>query len=220
MIIDAIKSIDVGSNSPAMFCVMVPLEVQQRIRTLIGTEYHPDHITLLRLTPDHSKVAPAVWYALEDAMRSFARYLLPFTCGIQGVGRFFSKNGDEQPTQAIYANVSGGEFQELRDALTDMIDAEFPEIPFFQDRYMYIPHITLDYIPVDAETPDLRGLNVDPPISFSIEYVSLVLGNKTLNFELGTGELSMWEIDDGQDASSDEIDGADADIEAHQDDAA
>lgn len=189
MLHSVIKNIDPNSPS-AMVCVYVPESFQSKLRSLTGLSHQPDHITLFMITEDHTKVTPATWYALEDKLRNFARYRLPFTTAINGCGRFFSKSGFKN-THMIYAGVVGEEFAEIRNRIKEMLYYGFSDIPFTVPSQGYVPHITLDYISSDAPMPDLLALDEQPSLGFQVDNITLVLGGQKLKFQLGTGESQI-----------------------------
>lgn len=87
---------------------------------------------------------------------------------ISGYGRFSSTH--QEGRDAIYANYDAPILPELRQALYGALkDAGFP----VRNDHGYTPHITLAYIPREAETPDMRL----PEFKFALQEVTLYWGN-------------------------------------------
>ena len=81
----------------------------------------------------------------------------PVTGKISGVGRFYDDEGDGE--NAFYLSVDMPGIQELRKSLVGMLSDMGCEVPA---EHEFTPHITLAYIPKEAEAPhiDLSGLDV------------------------------------------------------------
>jgi HK97 family phage prohead protease len=148
-----------GAHTGVMVALMVPADVgallwQATLAAAMpsGTELLPTteyHLTL-GYFGDSAELDDTLRGALSQAVATFAAEYAPLTGVISGMGRFNADDGDLHP---VYASFDCPELVAFRTALVEACAAAGAE-PL--SAHGFDPHITLAYMPADAETPDLR----------------------------------------------------------------
>lgn len=178
------------ANKPEFTGVMVghflPTETAERLalpnQGADGVQ-KPDnlHVTMLYLG-DSSQYSPQDLDRLRRAVASAVADEPPLPPGrISGVGRFRGKpSADGTPSRdPIYGSVDVKGLHKLRERLADALRrAGFPP----SDDYEYTPHVTLAYVPSEADTPVERV----PEVPVHIDRVHLAVAGQRQEFPLGS----------------------------------
>lgn len=117
----------------------IPLAVAQKYALDVEGAEPPSefHLTLVYL----GNLPPETITAVREAVRSVAAQYAPFEGTISGIGRFNAPEKDP-----LYLSVDAVRLTAFREAI-------FAALPPTQQNHGFTPHITLAYLPKDAETP-------------------------------------------------------------------
>ncbi len=117
----------------------IPLTIAQKYALDIEGAEPPSefHMTLVYL----GKLPPETLTAVREAVRTVAAQYAPFEGKISGIGRFNASEKDP-----LYLSVDAVRLTAFREAI-------FAALPPTQQNHGFTPHITLAYLPKDAETP-------------------------------------------------------------------
>lgn len=87
---------------------------------------------------------------IEETVKSFATAHKPISGKVNGIGRFHVDGDGEEP---LYASFDSPDLPEFRHGLVKALEDAGIKI---DNTHGFTPHITIAYIPKEAETPDLR----------------------------------------------------------------
>lgn len=147
---------------------------------LLGLEVQPEaaddlHITLAYLgkLPDLDAAARV---AIDETLASVARRMPPIDGVVNGMIRFTTDQGDG--THALCVAFDAPALGRWRHAIVEALTARgLPVV----ENHGFTPHITVAYIPADADTPTLALDQVDP---IRIEALTLAAGPQRREYPL------------------------------------
>lgn len=180
--------IDPNAHRGAMVALMLTPE-QQEIMSLyrVGdmADSEADHITLMYLT-DEADLLMGVKNEIIECLACIAKECMPVVGNLNGYGRF-AGNTEIYP---VYANYDSPTLFSLRAKMMWKLGELNIDMP---DEHGFTPHLTLGYLPVFTELPQL-GIT---PMSLDFGTMSLIWSGERIDFVLaGQGESYHDEEDD------------------------
>lgn len=169
------------THTGAMIAFILPASVKKKI-VLKKKDYPDDHDI-----QDESKLHITLVYLgkandlkdkkeqIVEVIKNFAEKENKVKGSISGVGRFNAKEDEPHP---FYASFDSGQLPKFREHLVDALSVIGVDIA---TNHGFSPHITVLYMPSDAETPKI----VYPSIDMEFECVTLSWAGENYNFKLG-----------------------------------
>jgi 2'-5' RNA ligase len=114
------------------------------------------HITLAYLGDTSDPVVAGNYFHCKQVLDDIAARMPPITGMLNGIGRFHQDEGDR--TQALWAAFDAPELPGWRQRLVEALSAFSVPVA---NNHGFTPHVTLAYIPMDAQTPHI-DLPTDP----------------------------------------------------------
>jgi 2'-5' RNA ligase len=147
-----------ATHTGAMVALMVPRAVAKRLVHMIDplvdgdTEPAEDlHITLAYLGDTRDADVGGNYFHCKQAIGEVASRMPPIEGVLNGIGRFHAVEG--AGVHALWVAFDAPELPKWRQELIEALQAF--SVPV-DDDHGFTPHITLAYIPKDAETPNVR----------------------------------------------------------------
>jgi 2'-5' RNA ligase len=115
--------------------------------------------------------------AVQTVVNYYAESMPPVVAKISGMGRFSETH--REGMDAIYASVDSPQLPAFRQGLVDaLVDMG---VPVAMD-HGFTPHVTLGYIPEEADTPNLRVR----PVDVTFDRLTLAWGDEMTNVDMMT----------------------------------
>lgn len=177
-----------GGHTGTMVALHLPLDVAKKIALPGGEEAKSMHITLAYLGKGLSEQQKKM---AAHAVRKFAGTIidgLKVTLG--GVGRF-SASTTTEGRDVVYLSVDSPALTRVRPYLVE----ELMEVGLKpSDTHGFVPHVTLAYIPKDADTPLKRF----EPIDVKFDTISLTIADEQMSFPLKLSKENQVLYDAGR----------------------
>lgn len=165
---------DAGENNTGvMIAFFVAPEHAEELASSVPDPVNPDnmHITLAYLGDIDDGLDKS---AIISSLGSFVNIQQTIVGRTNGFGRFHGKNNEED---AIYASFDAPELPSFRQSLVDHLANCNIQV---SKEHGFTPHITLSYIGVDDETPDVHI----PDLTCKFDTLWLAWGNEHIPFKL------------------------------------
>jgi len=147
-----------ANHTGAMVALMLPASVAQRliraVDSLIDSDPEPAadlHITLAYLGDTSDPDVAGNYFHCKQVLDEVSRRMPPIRGVLNGIGRFHQDEG--RGTNALWAAFDAPELPQWRQELVEALGAFSVPVA---DNHGFAPHVTLAYIPADAETPRIE----------------------------------------------------------------
>ena len=164
-----------NTNTGVMVALYPPADVAAQIAAMSGVEVSADelHVTLAYYG-DANNLTSAQIAAVIDKVRNIGFEFAPIKGRFGGVGRFSASESSDN-MDVLYANVDSPSIETLRISLVERLYQLQPVT-----NHGFTPHMTLAYVPVNADMPITNWT----PIPVTFDAISIVVGDKREDFLL------------------------------------
>ena len=182
------------TNTGVMVALYPPADVAAQIAAMDGVETPAEelHVTLAYYG-DADKLTSAQIAGAIEKVRQMGIETAPVKGRLGGIGRFSASESSDN-MDVLYLNVDSPGIERLRISLVERLYQMRPQM-----NHGYTPHMTLAYVPIDADMPITKW----PAMPITFDAISIVVGDKREDFPFTGSERNAVESADEYKAAAD-----------------